>query len=245
MKPEAGILIIDTDTTARRSLHCDLLNAGFAVADADNPEEAIALSRVMHFDLVLAVAGSRDRGVETCRSLCGEIPRAAILILSPNRDPDRTAELLDAGADQCLPRDLYVPELIARLRAALRRSQGASQRSADAITIGGIRLEPEQRAVYRDGVPVRLTPKEFALLHHLMTHAGLPMAHESLLKAVWGDDHVGRVEYLRIFMRQLRTKLNDDIDPRYLLTDSCIGYRFVEPGKAPGVEPRVHHAAAA
>lgn len=245
MKPEARILIIDTDTAARRSLHGDLLNAGFEVADADNPEEAIALCRVMDFDLVLATSGSRDRGVETCRAFRGEIPHAAILILSQNRNPERTAELLDAGADQCLPRDLYVPELIARLRAALRRSQRASDRSANAITIGGVRLDPEQRAVYRDGVPVRLTPKEFTLLHHLMTHAGLPMAHESLLKAVWGDDHIGRVEYLRIFMRQLRTKLNDHINPQYLLTDSCIGYHFVEADKAPGTESRVSRPVAA
>lgn len=234
MNTAARILIIDTDALCRRALHGDLLAAGFDVTDAEHLAEAVALCRIMNFDILLSRPAANESRAETCQTLRSANQRAALVVMmAADDDPSHTVELLDAGADQCLPATLYRPELIARLRAALRRSGNSSERSGGAIAIGGIRLEPDQRAVYRDGVPVRLTPKEFTLLHHLMTHAGLPLSHASLLEAVWGSDHIGRVEYLRIFMRQLRTKLNDHINPRYLLTDSCIGYRFVAAEEAP------------
>jgi two-component system KDP operon response regulator KdpE len=233
VNPQDRILIIDGNISERRALHGDLLDAGFEVADAESPEQGVALARIAAFDLVLVHLFVQELGAKICNTLRSEIPRAAIVVLTDYDNPNRKAEMLESGADQCLVNPLYLPEFIARIRAALRRARNSTNQSNAAITIGGIRLDPGQRLVYRDGVPVRLTPKEFTLLYHLMTHAGLPIAHETLLKAVWGEDHIGRVEYLRIFMRQLRTKLNDHINPQYLLTDSCIGYHFVESDKAP------------
>ncbi|HTA45326.1 MAG TPA: response regulator transcription factor [Bryobacteraceae bacterium] len=235
MNPQEKILIVDGNTAERRALHGDLLDAGFEVADAESPEQGVALARVTAFDLVLVHLPVLELGVKICGTLRSEIPRAAMVVLADYDDPNRKAEMLEGGADQCLVKPLHQPEFIARIRAALRRARNSTNQSNAAITIGGIRLDPGQRLAYRDGVPVRLTPKEFTLLYHLMSHAGLPMAHEALLKAVWGEDHIGRVEYLRIFMRQLRTKLNDHINPQYLLTDSCIGYHFVEADKAPSL----------
>ncbi len=245
MKQQGRILIVDDEAAARRALHGDLLTADFDVTDADNPEDAIALCRVMEFDIVLLITSPWKRGSYTCQALRSEIPQAAILVLTESGDPDGVAEMLDAGADQCLPRGMYRPELVARLRATLRRTRSSSNSGDEAIVIGDVRLDPAQRQVYRAGVPVRLTPKEFTLLHYLMSNAGRPIAHESLLRAVWGADHIGRVEYLRIFMRQLRTKLNDHIHPQYLLTESCIGYRFAEPSRAPSIDHQPSRAAAA
>lgn len=239
VKSQPGILILDTDAANRRALHSTLLTGGFEITDAAHTEEAIALSRVLDFDIVLLNMPSQCPGVKTCRALRVGIPLSVLIVLNQTADPERTAEILDAGADQCFSGRLPAPELLARLRATLRplwNPQGAQR----TITIGEVTLEPGRRQVFRGGMPVHLTPKEFELLHYLMIHAGTPISHASLLKAGWRTDDFGRVEYLRIFVRQLRMKLNDQPDPKYILTDNCIGYRFAEPESfLPGV-----HAAA-
>ncbi len=243
MNSQGRILNIDSDAVGRRFLHCDLLAAGFDVTDAEYLDEAIAFSRVMQFDVVLFGIDPHEHPNETCRALRSAASRAALVVLTPYDYPDRNVEMIEAGADQCLARPLHIPEFMARIRAILRRMPNSEDRPAEAIAIGEIRLDPDQRVVYRAGEPVRLTPKEFTLLHYLMSHAGRPIAHSTLLKTVWGEEHVGRVEYLRIFMQQLRTKLRDNVNPRYLLTDSCIGYHFVEAAKAPFLHGHIGQAA--
>jgi two-component system KDP operon response regulator KdpE len=146
---------------------------------------------------------------------------------------------LDAGADDYVTKPFRVGELAARVRAAVRRSQTPAVDAAAVIHIGDIALDPAKRLVEKTGEAVRLTPKEFDLLHYLMSHAGLPVTHARLLHAVWGEEYGGELEYLRTFMRQLRKKLEDDpSSPRYLLTDSHVGYRFREPTPEP-VAPHV------
>jgi two-component system KDP operon response regulator KdpE len=234
MNPQGKILIVDDNAADRRNLHGDLYAAGFGVTDVEYPEEALGICRIMQFDVVLvSVNIQATHAVQICRSFHTQIPRAAILVLSESDDSSRKVEVLEAGADDCLVKPFHMEELIARIRATLRRLRTWSNRFDEIITIGEIDLDPGRHMVSKSGEPVHLTPKEFSLLHHLMLHAGLPVTHASLLNAVWGPDHVDQVAYLRTFMRQLRIKLDDDANPRYLFTDSYIGYHFVEPAMAP------------
>jgi two-component system KDP operon response regulator KdpE len=143
-------------------------------------------------------------------------------------EEDKVAAL-DAGADDYITKPFNMRELAARIRAAVRRSCASPLDPDAAIRIGNVELDPARRLVRKAGEPVHLTPKEFDLLHCLMAHAGLPMMHAQLLRAVWGPEYGGELEYLRTFVRQLRKKIEDDpAEPVYLLTDSHLGYRFAE-----------------
>jgi two-component system KDP operon response regulator KdpE len=153
---------------------------------------------------------------------------------------DDKVAALDAGADDYITKPFKVRELAARVRAAVRRSSAFRVDPEAAIRIGNIEIDPARRLVRKGGEPVHLTPKEFDLLHFLMAHAGLPMTHVRLLRAVWGPEYGGELEYLRTFVRQLRKKLEDDAaEPVYLLTDSHIGYRFAEARPEPA-ETKAH-----
>lgn len=229
VKAQARILIVDGDADTRRPLHRAMLDAGFYVSDTEHPREAVALSRVLEFDIILLNLALQDCDTGACQELRAGIPRGVLVVLTGCDDPNLIVAILDAGADQCLPRPSHLPEFLARLRATLRASSNLLESSGDRITIGEITLDPSRRQVSKAGVALHLTPKEFDLLHHLMMHAGIPVTHSSLLKAGWGPEELGRIEYLRIVMRQLRTKLHDQTDPQYILTDNCIGYRFAEP----------------
>jgi two-component system KDP operon response regulator KdpE len=136
-------------------------------------------------------------------------------------------EALDAGADDYIVKPFSVPELAARLRSAVRRSNAGAPDTAAPIVVGEIELDPTRRSVKKSGVALRLTPKEFELLHHLMKNPGKPIAHVALLQTVWGAECALQTEYLRTFVSQLRKKLEDDpSDPQYLLTELSFGYRF-------------------
>jgi two-component system KDP operon response regulator KdpE len=163
-------------------------------------------------------------------------PRLAILMLTVRDSEEDKVAALDAGADDYITKPFNVRELAARIRAAVRRAS-LSQADPDAvIRIGSIELDPARRLVRKGGERIHVTPKEFDLLHYLMSHAGLPIMHARLLRAVWGPEYGGELEYLRTFVRQLRKKLEDDpAEPAYLLTDSHVGYRFAE-GKAEPLE---------
>jgi two-component system KDP operon response regulator KdpE len=143
-----------------------------------------------------------------------------------NSEEDKI-DALDAGADDYITKPFHVGELAARLRAAVRRAHASQADETALIKIGEIELDPARRLVKRAGTVIHLTPKEFELLHFLMAHAGLPLRHARILAAVWGPEYGGELEYLRTFVRQLRKKLGDDAaSPRYLVTDSQVGYRF-------------------
>jgi two-component system KDP operon response regulator KdpE len=139
---------------------------------------------------------------------------------------DDKVDALDAGADDFITKPFIIPELTARLRA-VRRGRTMTAPKPERIVIGQIALDPQRRLVVKAGVPLHLTPKEFDVLEYLMNHAGVPVRHCELLRAVWGPDYGGEVEYLRTFVRQLRRKIEDvPATPAYIATEAFIGYRF-------------------
>ncbi len=234
-RQEAKLLVVDDEAGIRRALHTTLYGLGFDIAEAASGEEALALCRIVRYDAVLLdVSMPGKDGIDTCRELRRLMPRVAVLMLSVNDEQDRKIEALEAGADDYVTKPFHMRELTARIRSALRRSRASTSRGDEVIAIGDIELNPARRLVLKNGHPVHLTPKEFDLLQYLMSHAGLPIAHARLLHQVWGSEYANQVEYLRTFMRQLRKKLEDDAgNPKYLLTDSHIGYRFSDPSRTP------------
>ena len=231
-EPENGIkgrlLIVDDETAIRWALRKTLQRMNFEIAEAETGEQAIALVRTVRFDAVLLdIAMPGMNGIEACRTLRKLMPLLGIVMLTVRNTEEAKIQALDAGADDYITKPFHVGELAARLRAVVRRAYASQKDEAAAIRIGDVELDPARRMVKRAGTPIHLTPKEFELLHFLMSHAGLPLTHARILAAVWGPEYGGELEYLRTFVRQLRKKLGDDAaSPRYLLTDSQVGYRF-------------------
>jgi two-component system KDP operon response regulator KdpE len=225
-----SILIVDDDASVRRALHISLQTLGFGISEASSGEEALVLARTAPYDVVLLDVNLPGLdGVETCRQLRRLLPRITILMLTVRDSVDDKVQALEAGADDYVTKPFHIRELTARVRAAVRRAQTQEDKTKVFLRIGDVELDPARREVHKAGNFIRLTPKEFDLLHYLMAHAGLPITHGRLLNAIWGPEYGDEVEYLRTFMRQLRKKIEDDPGkPRYLLTDIQIGYRFRE-----------------
>jgi two-component system KDP operon response regulator KdpE len=234
-KPQGKLLVVDDDPSVRRTLHTTLYSLGFDIGEAGTGDEALALCRIVRYEAVLLDINMPGKsGIETCRELRRLMPRVAILMLSVNDDHEAKIEALDAGADDYITKPFHMRELTARIRSSLRRSRTSTTQGEERIAIGDVELHPAKRLVLKSGEAVHLTPKEFDLLHYLMSHAGLPITHARLLHVVWGSEYANQVEYLRTFVRQLRKKLEDDAaNPKYLLTDSHVGYRFVDPAQLP------------
>jgi two-component system, OmpR family, KDP operon response regulator KdpE len=234
------VLIVDDEIAIRRALHNTLHGMGFEVDDAVSGEAALDRVGEAEYDVVLMDINMPGiGGIRACREIRKSLPHLGILMLTVRDREEDKVTALDAGADDYITKPFNIRELAARIRAAVRRSS-ASRVDPDAvIRIGNIELDPARRLVRKGGEPVHFTPTEFDLLRYLMTHAGLPITHVRLLRAVWGPEYGGELEYLRTFVRQLRKKLEDDpAEPEYLLTDSHVGYRFAE-GAPEGVEEKV------
>ncbi len=234
---EGKVLIVDDEPTVRRSLHTTLLNLGFDIGEASSGEQAIEVCAVVHYDAVLLdVIMPGWNGIQTCAELRRMKPHLAILMISVIDDYEHRVQALEAGADDYVIKPFHIGELAARIRASLRRTCASpAVEMEDVIEIGDLSLNAARRLVLKSGQPVHLTPKEFDLLHLLMSSCGLPLTHERLLHAVWGPQYVRQSEYLRSFVRQLRKKLGDDAaSPKYLLTESHVGYRFVDPAEWAG-----------
>lgn len=228
--PGLRILLVDDESAIRRALRPPLLELGFQVVEASRGEEAIQQLRAGAFDAVLLDINMPGiGGLETLRRIRTFAARLPILMLTVRDGEEEKVEALELGADDYVTKPFSTRELLARIRAAVRRVQ-APVRAEDApIEIGEIRIVPSRRIVTKRGLPVHLTRKEFDILHYLMTHAGRVVTYSKLLTAVWGDSCREEVEYLRTFVRLLRKKICDDpSNPTYLLTDVYVGYRFVD-----------------
>jgi two-component system, OmpR family, KDP operon response regulator KdpE len=229
-----SILVTDDDPDLRRVLRKTLDALGFLVTESSNGEEAVEQVDLHRFDAVLMDVNMPGMGgIEACRQIRKKDPTLQILMLTVREKEGDKIEALDAGADDYITKPFSVPELVARLRSAVRRSTVAAAGRAAPIVIGDVELDPERHVVRKRASVLRLTPKEFDLLHYLMRHAGGAVAHSKLLSAVWGGEYGHELEYLRTFVHQLRKKLEDDpSSPEYLLTEPHFGYRFRDPSPA-------------
>jgi len=225
------VLVTDDDSDLRRVLRRTLGALDFDVAECPDGERALRQVGTYPFDvLLLDVNMPGMGGIAACREIRRKSPRLQILMLTVlNKETDKV-EALDAGADDYITKPFSIPELLARLRSAVRRAAPAQSASELPIIIGDIELDPVNRTVRKGEADVHTTPKEFDVLHQLMVRAGLPITHAKLLAAVWGPEYSQQVEYLRVCVGQLRKKLEDDPSaPQYLLTELHFGYRFRDP----------------
>jgi two-component system KDP operon response regulator KdpE len=230
---DARILVVDDEPQIRRVMRTTLVARGYMVSTARNGEEALEKVREERFDLVLLDMNMPGiGGMETCRIIRSQsdIP---IVVLSIRNAEKEKVEALDAGADDYVTKPFSMQELLARIRAALRRSPLSSPGTPDLLNLGKTVISFVARRVTVDGVEVRLTPKEFDLLRFLASNADVVIPHAKLLQAVWGPDYGEEVEYLRVFINQLRKKIEPDPShPAYLLTEPWVGYRLSLPKKA-------------
>jgi two-component system KDP operon response regulator KdpE len=223
----ATLLIVEDEPEIRRFLRTSLGAEGYRVVEAETGIRGATDAGTHKPDLAIVDLGLPDLdGVEVIRRIRAWSPMP-IIVLSARAREQAKVEALDAGADDYVTKPFGVGELLARIRAALRhvaRSGGAST-----VRLGNVVLDLERRRVSRAGVEIHLTPIEFRLLACLAQHLGMVVTHRQLLREVWGPAAVEHTHYLRIYMKQLREKLEDDpVRPRYLLTESGVGYRLVD-----------------
>jgi two-component system KDP operon response regulator KdpE len=226
-----SVLIVDDDPGIRRALGATLTALGYRADEASTGEHAIELARRTSYDAILLDVNMPGKGgIATCRDLRRELQTAGILMVTVRDSEDDKVEAFEAGADDFITKPFVVPELTARLRA-IRRGRTTVPHTPEQIVVGDVVLDRQRRCVMKSGAQRHLTPKEFDVLELLMSRAGVPVRHEDLLRAVWGPDYSGEVEYLRTFVRQLRKKIEDTpAKPTYLTTDAFFGYRFRSDG---------------
>jgi two-component system KDP operon response regulator KdpE len=224
------ILVVDDEPQIRRVLRVTLGGAGYLVAEARSGEEALEKLRTERFDLILLDVNLPGiTGIETCRKIrvLSDVHVTMLTVRNSNHD---AVEALDVGADDYVTKPFSIEVVLARIRAALRRSAPASEPGADIIRFGNVEIRVAARRVLVDAKEVRLTPKEFDLLRFLISNDDVALPHDRILQAVWGPDYGSEVQYLRVFIKQLRKKLEPDPGrPRYILTEPWLGYRFRMP----------------
>ncbi|MHB1673474.1 MAG: response regulator transcription factor [Acidobacteriaceae bacterium] len=234
------VLLVDDEVAIRRALRTPLNELGFETAEASRGEEALLLVRAETFHVVLLdLQMPGIGGMKTLVRLRALAPRLPILILTVQDCEEQKVEALECGADDYITKPFSIRECIARIRSAVRRAQTPERREDAPVQIGEIQMLPAQRVVCKSGRPIHLTKKEYDILHYLMLHAGRAVTYGRLLGSVWGMEYRNEVDYLRTFVRQLRKKIEDDpSNPKYLLTDAYVGYRFAEcPFRADATDP--------
>ncbi len=220
------ILVVDNEPQIRRIMRTALTGAGYEVDDAKTGEEALEKLREYRPELVLLdINMSGMGGLAACREIRASGNIAIIMLTVRNSEADKV-EALDAGADDFVTKPFSTPELLARIRAALRRLP-VSQSSPAKIRIGKLEIDFTARTVANGRASAHLTPKELDLLRYLTQHANEAVAHRELLQAVWGPDYGDQVDYLRVFIKNLRKKLELNPEhPEYITTEPWVGYRF-------------------
>jgi two-component system, OmpR family, KDP operon response regulator KdpE len=227
------ILVIDDEAQITRVLRAALSAQGYDVRTANDPEEGLQLFRDWPPDLVITdLMMPGISGVEVCRAIRSKGP-TPVLVLSVREHERSKVEALDAGADDYVTKPFGIQEVLARVRAHLRR---APERETAAIEVGDFVVDSNAHSVTLAGKPVHLTPKEFDLLLHLARHPGKVITHRALLTAVWGAQSAHQPEYLRVFVGQLRKKLEGETGRQYIQTEPWVGYRFVPEGLTSGGE---------
>lgn len=230
MTEKQRILIVDDEPQIGRVMRTGLASHGFDVRVAADGEAGLDLFHDWHPSLVITdLSMPNMSGLELCRRLrlISDIP---IIVLSVKSEEKTKVEALDAGADDYVTKPFGMNELLARIRATLRRTSVQTQRQS-VVEIGDFRIDPDGHKAELRGREVHLTPKEFELLLFFVQHPGTVLTHHKLLGAVWGGDYTEQTEYLRVFIGQLRKKIEiDPANPKYILTEPWVGYRF-NPGE--------------
>jgi len=229
MNDKPRILVVDDEPQLTRVLRTGLKSRGYEVLAADDGVSGFRLFKEWQPDLVITdLAMPNMDGLELCKQLRA-ISQVPIIILSAKGEERIKVTALDIGADDFVTKPFGIDELLARLRAALRRSrsQPANATEQKILSEGDFHVDLEARNVAVAGREIRLTPKEFDLLVYFFKHSGKVLTHRTLLAAVWGGDYVEQDQYLRVFVGNLRKKLESNpAAPKYILTEPWVGYRF-------------------
>ena len=223
------ILVVDDEPQITRVLRTTLSTHGYELRVANDGDAALDVMKNWTPDLVITdLSMPNMTGIELCRKIRtrSQIP---IIVLSVKGEERTKIEALDAGADDYITKPFSMNELLARVRAQLRRTP-AVQGGVRSIEAGDFNIDLEAHSVHIRGKELHLTPKEFELLAYMAQHPGKVITHRALLNAVWGGQSVQQPEYLRVFIGQLRKKIESEDSPRYIITEPWIGYRF-DPGE--------------
>jgi two-component system, OmpR family, KDP operon response regulator KdpE len=222
------VLIVDDEPQIRRVMRTALVANGYEPYEARTGEEALQGLRELDPDVILLDINMPGMGgMAACREI-RVASEVAIIVLSV-RDSERDKiAALDAGADDYITKPFSMNELMARIRANLRRLPGQAEEAQPIVVSDELTVDPSLRQVIANGQTVRLTPKEFELLQYLLRNPNKPIAHRKLLQTLWGIEYGDEIEYLRVFVSQVRKKIEaDPAHPRYIVTEPWVGYRFV------------------
>lgn len=226
MADGAKILVIDDEPQIRRYLRVSLEAHGFGIVEGANGQEGLRLAALEKPDLIVLDLGLPDMDGQSVIARLREWTAVPIVVLSVRSEEADKIAALDAGADDYVTKPFGTGELLARIRAALRHTVGATT-GTPVFTTGDLKVDLEKRQVFLKGEQVKLSPKEYDLLKLLVQHAGKVLTHQFILREVWGPAHESDVQYLRVFARQLRQKIEADAaQPELLLTEPGVGYRL-------------------
>jgi two-component system KDP operon response regulator KdpE len=223
----ARVLVVDDEPQIQRVLRPSLTASGYEVREAATGREALAAVGKHSPDLIILDLGLPDMdGKEVLRKL-RILTRTPVIVLSARDRESEKIAALDLGADDYVEKPFAMGELLARMRTALRHSQDTVLES-ERVAAGGLVVNLHKRMVTKNGAPVKLTPKEFDLLAFLTRHSGRPLTHREILKTVWGPAHQNDSQYLRVFIGQLRAKIEENAaTPKIIVTEPGVGYRFI------------------
>jgi two-component system KDP operon response regulator KdpE len=231
---EGRILVIDDDPQLRRVMRAALTKQGYIIADARSGEIALEKIRAERYDLVILDRNMPGMGgVEACRAI-REHSDIGIIMLTVRKTESERIEALDAGADDYVTKPFSMPELLARIRANLRRVPLSPRQGPQIVAFNGIQVDLGSHHLSIHGRDVRLTPKQFEVLRYLVTNPNAAIPHAKILQTVWGPDYGNEVEYLHVVVNQLRKKIEPEPSkPRYIITEPWFGYRFQVPSAKP------------
>lgn len=223
-----SVLVLEDEPQMLKFIRASLAGEGYRVIEATSGREGLSLARSNNPDLVLLDLGLPDMDGMAVTASLREWSAVPIFVISARGREDDKVRALDAGADDYLTKPFGIGELLARIRVALRhKERGAQARLDPIITVGDLSIDLDKRIVRAGGSEVHLTPNEYRLFSILMKNAGKVLTHRQLLRDVWGPSYASQTQYLRVYMLQLRHKLErDPARPRYLQTEPGVGYRL-------------------
>ena len=236
MTRKFNVLVVDDEPPLRSVLRTSLSACGFAVEEASSAEQALEIIPQRSFEIVLLDINMPGMGgLEACHRIRALSPHVGIVMVTVRDAESDIVRALDAGADDYITKPFRFGELVARLRAVLRRTDSGDVPAV--LHAGSLEIDFERRVLRRAGKVVHLTPTEFDLLALLMKSQGMPLTHAKLLNSIWGPEYREELEYLRSYVRALRKKIEDDPSrPKYILTEPWLGYRFHNPSENDAID---------